>query len=111
MSHIISEIFLAVSIYYGMRKQKNRPENNHHTVTDRLMLPKDILNGAMILTGIGQEELWIENYKGILEYTQESIVIQGKRNRVTIIGHHLSIDYYSNEDMKIIGCINTIRYE
>lgn len=95
-----------------MKKKTNiKQDINHHTMTDRLMLPKDILKGALILTGIGQEELWIENYKGILEYTGETIVIQGRNNRVTIEGTKLCIDYYSNEDMKIIGYINTIRYE
>ena len=66
--------------------------------------------GAAIVTITGNREAFIENYKGILEYTRESIVLQGKNAKICFEGSLLTIDYYTNEDMKISGIIDTVRY-
>ncbi|RKI79677.1 sporulation protein [bacterium 0.1xD8-71] len=66
--------------------------------------------GAAIVTITGNREAFIENYKGILEYTTESIVLQGKNCKISFEGRQMSIDYYTNEDMKISGTIDTVRY-
>lgn len=77
---------------------------------ESLKLPKDTMLGAAIVTITGNREAFIENYKGILEYTTESIVLQGKNCKICFEGKGLSIDYYTNEDMKISGSIDTVRY-
>lgn len=79
-------------------------------IVESLKLPKDSLLGAAIVTVTGNREALIENYKGILEYTRESIVLQGKNCKICFQGEELSIDYYTNEDMKISGNIELIRY-
>lgn len=66
--------------------------------------------GAAIVTITGNGEAFIENYKGILEYNTESIVLQGKNCKICFEGKQLSIDYYTNEDMKISGRIDAVRY-
>ena len=53
----------------------------------------------------------IENYSGILEYKENLILLQGKTCQVCFEGNGLSIDYYTNEDMKISGCITCVRYQ
>lgn len=80
-------------------------------VVDSLQLPKDLLLGASIVTLTGNREAWIENYKGIIEYCNDSILLQGKSCQICIQGKKLSIDYYTNEDMKISGHITCVRYE
>lgn len=77
---------------------------------ESLKLPKDTMLGAAIVTVTGNREAFVENYKGILEYTTESIVLQGKNSRICFEGKGLSIDYYTNEDMKISGRIDALRY-
>lgn len=77
---------------------------------ESLKLPKDTMLGAAIVTVTGNREAYIENYKGILEYSTESIVLQGKNCKISFEGKRLSIDYYTNEDMKISGSIDTVRY-
>ena len=52
---------------------------------EKLHLPKDITQGAFILTAIGNKELYIENYKGILEYTADCIRIQGKNTSLAMV--------------------------
>jgi len=77
---------------------------------EKLHLPKDITQGAFILTAVGNRELYIENYKGILEYTSDCIRIQGKNTYIVIAGKKLKIDYYTEEDMLIKGYIISIQY-
>lgn len=79
-------------------------------IVESLKLPKDTMLGASIVTLTGNREAFIENYKGILEYTKESIVLQGKNSKICFEGRQLSIDYYTNEDMKISGNIEAVRY-
>lgn len=79
-------------------------------IVEALKLPKDICLGAMKVSMTGNEEVWIENYRGILEYTDKRILLQGKTCQVCFEGYGLSIDYYTNEDMKISGCICSVRF-
>ncbi len=79
-------------------------------IVESLRLPKDTMLGAAIVTLTGNREAFIENYKGILEYNTQSIVLQGKNCKICFEGRQLSIDYYTNEDMKISGSIDAVRY-
>lgn len=76
-----------------------------------LELPKDLMLGAAVLTVTGRREALISNYKGILEYEDSFIRVQTKNCRIIIFGAHLAIDYYTNEEMKITGLIESIQYE
>ena len=42
-------------------------------------MPKDVVLGASVVTVIGNGEISIENYRGILEYTGELIRVQTKK--------------------------------
>ena len=66
--------------------------------------------GASIVTVTGNSEAFVENYRGIIEYTSQVILLQRKTCRIEICGKRLSIVYYTNEDMKISGWIDQIRY-
>lgn len=91
------------------RNQTSRTDKKEYLV-DALKLPKDICMGAIKVSLTGNQEAWIENYRGILEYTECQILLQGKTCQVCFEGNRLSIDYYTNEDMKISGCINCVKY-
>ena len=84
--------------------------NSKELIVESLKLPKDTMLGAAIVTVTGNREAFIENYKGIIEYTTETIVLQGKNCKICFEGKRLSIDYYTNEDMKISGSIDAVRY-
>ena len=91
-------------------KKSKCQQPKREMIIDSLKLPKDICMGAMRVTMTGNREAWIENYRGILEYTEQMILLQGKTCQVCFEGTGLSIDYYTNEDMKISGCIACVRY-
>ncbi len=93
-----------------MKKNNSSYRQKKEALVESLKLPKDICMGAMRVTMTGNREAWIENYRGILEYTGKLILLQGKTCQVCFEGTGLSIDYYTNEDMKISGCIACVRY-
>ena len=91
-------------------KKNNSFGQKKELLVESLKLPKDIFMGAMRITMTGNRDAWIENYRGILEYTEKQILLQGKTCQVCFEGTGLSIDYYTNEDMKISGCIACVKY-
>lgn len=79
-------------------------------ITDASGMPKDVVLGVPLVTVIGQNEACIENYRGILEYTDKLIRIQTKLGKIHVIGRGLQIEYYTNDEMKIVGHITTIEF-
>lgn len=79
-------------------------------VVESLKLPKDSMLGASIVTLTGNTDAFVENYRGIIEYTGDLILLQGKTCKIKICGKRLCINYYTNEDMKISGLIEQICY-
>lgn len=77
-------------------------------LVESLKLPKDMMMGAFLLSMTGNREAFIENYRGILEYTENCILLQTKNGQVRFIGNGLVIEYYTNEDMKICGEISQV---
>ncbi len=91
------------------RQEEKRP-SGRELMVESLKLPKDSLLGASIITVTGNSDAFVENYKGILEYTSSMILLQGKACKIEICGKRLNIVYYTNEDMKISGWIESVRY-
>ena len=80
-------------------------------LVESLELPKDLMYGAVLVSITGRQEILIENYRGILEYTKSHISLQTKTCRLVIHGKDLNISYYTNEEMKITGLIDSVLYE
>ena len=80
------------------------------SLSENLRLPPDILASVPILTVTGSNQLCLENYKGIIEYTGEIIRIQTKNCRIHIEGKSLNIDYFTDDEMRISGKISRIEY-
>lgn len=90
-----------------MRRKKQKIENKSVPMN----VPEDIVFGALVLLVTGNKEAEIQNYRGILEYTDEIIAIQGKKQVLIIRGSNLLIEYFTNESMKVMGQIDTIEYD
>ena len=73
-------------------------------------LPLEAIMKETLVTSVGQSELWIENYKALLEYKEEKILIQADKYMVCIEGEHLIISHYMEEHMMVCGKIRSIIY-
>ncbi len=101
-------------LYDSIDKEKKQEKAERITylesLSNQLRLPSDMLAGAPIVTAIGRNEIYIENYKGILEYNNNFIRILTKIGRMNIEGKNLNIVYFTNDEMKIIGMIYSIDF-
>lgn len=79
-------------------------------MADSSGVPKDVLLGVPIVTVTGRMEANIENYLGIIEYTDLLVRIKSKSGQIRISGKNLQIAYYTNDEMKITGHIEKVEY-
>ena len=91
-------------------READKTLSGKELMIESLKLPKDSMLGASLVTLTGNTEAFVENYKGIIEYTNEVILLQGKTCKIEICGKRLRIIYYTNEDMKINGWIEKVHY-
>jgi len=85
---------------------KTKPNN----IIETCELPKDVLLGASMISVTGDEEILIENFKNIIEYKENSLLIQCKKYQLQIEGKNLYIEIYSKEEMKVKGIIYEIKF-
>ena len=74
-------------------------------------VPKDVIMNIPRLTISGDKEIYIENHKGILEYTDTEIRISTAMGIVRVCGKNLIIDRIRVEDIVISGCFTKVEYE
>jgi sporulation protein YqfC len=74
------------------------------------VLSEDVVLGAAIVTVLGNHEVCIENYRGIVEYTDSLIRVQTKSFQIRLSGKNLQIEYYTNDEMKIVGKLYGIEF-
>lgn len=86
-------------------------ENPKMAMTSALGLPKDVVLGEVLLSFIGRHAILIENYRNIILYTDTLVKLQAKTCRLEIRGSRLTIEYYTNEEMKITGQIQAVEFQ
>lgn len=89
-------------------KHKIGTPKNH--AFDKIHLPKDVILGVPIVTIMGNMEICIENYKNLIEYTEQLIRVKRRDGEIRVEGEHLEITYYKSVEMKITGIIRHIEY-
>ena len=73
-------------------------------------MPKDVVLGAAVTTILGHSEVCIENYRGIIEYTDCLIRVAIKGAQIRLRGNRLQVEYYTNDEMKITGKICSVEF-
>lgn len=86
--------------------EKNRQWKKQ--VVTALELAPDLDGGETKISLTGTGEAVIENYKGILQYTDSEILLQSLRGKVLLRGRNLEIVWYTSLEMKITGSIFSI---
>ena len=79
-------------------------------VTAALALPKEIVLNLPLITLYGNEELNLENYKGVVEYTGERIRISTSKGILKIEGRNLLLKQVTSENISVTGGIMRIEY-
>ena len=77
---------------------------------DLLGLPKEITLNLPLVILTGRRELDIENYKGILEYTETKIRINTRAGLLVAEGNKLCLTQLTAENVKLRGDIERVYY-
>ena len=75
------------------------------------VLPEELSADISVLYALGQKELKIQNYKKILHYSPKEMVLLLKGQHLVVIGDHLDIDYFNEDEICIRGHIVSITYQ
>ena len=76
-----------------------------------LELPKETYTNEPKIIITGFNELFIENYKGILEYEDYYIRINTHIGIININGFNLKLEKMTEDDIKVMGKIESIDIE
>lgn len=76
-----------------------------------LGLPQEVISKIPKITITGFEELFIENFKGILEYEDFFARIKTEIGIITINGFNLKLNQITEEDILVTGKIESIEFE
>jgi len=89
-------------------KKINKKIKNIFATT--LELPKEIVLNLPLITLTGKEQLYIENYKNVIEYTDEKIRLNTSCGILKIEGKNLSLKEITNENVEVTGIIYKFEY-
>jgi sporulation protein YqfC len=78
--------------------------------TEMLELPKEIVLNMPKLTMLGNGDLIIENYKGIIEYDQDVIRVNTTAGIIKIMGVDIYIKEITAENIMIYGKISSLEF-
>ena len=84
--------------------------NLRERVTDELDIPKEITQNLSHLSILGEKELFVENYKGVMEYTPDTVRVRTHGRTLRVTGRELEIRTITDDDLQVVGVINTIEY-
>ncbi len=76
-----------------------------------LKLPEDVDLSVPRCTLIGRRDLLVENHKGILAYTAESVRLQSAEGELVVSGGALVLTEFSGERALIVGRIDAVVFE
>ena len=93
-----------------MKKIFKVNQNIKKKLVNTLELPKEIIFNLPLITIVGNEEINIENYKGVIEYSPEKIRINTECGVLKINGEKLSFKQITAENIIVTGVIQTLEY-
>ncbi|MBP3337756.1 MAG: YabP/YqfC family sporulation protein [Clostridia bacterium] len=95
-----------------MKKRKKDKEKRKvsEKICDCLEISSDILSDIPRFTINDNREVQIENYKSVIEYTQENVRLGAKKYEINISGEELTIVCITDEQIYIKGKIAKIDY-
>ena len=76
-----------------------------------LSLPKEVALDLPLLMATGRNEINIENYKNLLEFTETKVRIHTKGGTMTIWGEKLTLRQLTSENVLVGGMISGIKYD
>ncbi len=93
------------------RQQKKDIKSLKERLAEAIDMPKDILSDCGKITVYNDNQMIVENYKGIIEYTEKLIRIKIFSGVLNIEGNLLTISAVTDTDVLIDGKFLNVRWE
>lgn len=93
------------------KKHEAKTKNRMERFAEALEMPKDIISNCSKITSYNDNQVIIENYKGILEYTNEKIRIKTPDKILCLCGESLFINAITENDILIEGKFHNVGWE
>lgn len=92
------------------KKEDEKKQGFGERLTEIFELPKEIVLNFPKMTLMGNRNLIIENYKGIIEYERNKIRINTAIGILRITGEFLTIKEITSEDVMVEGEIRGLEF-
>ena len=79
-------------------------------MAEALELPKEIMLGLPLISLLGRGEVTVENYKGILEYDEETVRIGTAAGVLRLSGKGLCLKQLTAECLVITGALEGLEF-
>ncbi|MGI6539027.1 MAG: sporulation protein YqfC [Caldicoprobacterales bacterium] len=89
------------------RKKLESMKSNLSEIFD---LPKDIMLNLPRISMIGNNQMMVENHKGIIEYTPQRIRVNSSIGVIRIQGKDMQLKNIASDDIMITGEIKMLEY-
>ncbi len=93
------------------RKEKRDGISLKEKFSEALELPKELILDVPRITLIGNRQLFLENYKGIIEYEDNKVRIKTHEGVVSLEGSGILIKEITSEDIMVTGTISSIQFQ
>jgi sporulation protein YqfC len=95
-----------------MKKKKDDNKENNQNIKEKfnkiLELPKELILDLPRTIILGNEQILVENYKGIIEYENNMVRLN---NNITIYGTKLNVEEINFDEIFITGKITSVEFE
>ncbi|MDR1663331.1 MAG: YabP/YqfC family sporulation protein [Clostridiales bacterium] len=79
-------------------------------LTGLLSLPREIALNLPLIIITGRDEVNIENYKGIKEYTDDRVTVNTSAGMLLVEGRKLKLRQITDENVIVSGVITALQY-
>lgn len=93
------------------KNSKTQTKSRLEKLAETLEMPKDVISNCAKITTYNDNQVIVENYKGILEYTDEKIRIKTPGRILCLSGEGLFINAITQTDILIEGKFCNVGWE
>lgn len=82
----------------------------YERIVSAMEIPEDLALKAAMVEMTGKNSVCIGNYLGIIEYSEQRLLLQCRDCRLEIQGRNLYIESYAKDELRLRGCIELVHY-
>jgi len=90
---------------------ENKFSRTKETIANKLELPRDIMLDIPKITILANNEINIENHKGIVIFEEEEIKINSNIGPISIYGNNFNILFIGGNTITLSGNFKSVVYE